>query len=117
MEPTLETLEQFSYTAAAQEVVFGAGALSQLDQAVERCGWQRLMLCTIERFSASGLVARSVEILDKHQVVVYARVRPHVQEDQVEEAVALAAERDVEAVIGLGGGSPIGLALRTPHRQ
>ncbi len=100
----------FNYVSAAQQVIFGPGTLAQLGQAVADFGWQRLMLCTIPRFSTSGLVARLEDILGQRLVIVYAQVQPHVPQDQVDAACDLAAEHQVEAVIGLGGGSPIGLA-------
>lgn len=100
----------FTYISAAQQVIFGAGALSQLSDAVDQFGWQRLMLCTIPRFQTSGLVARLENILDWRLAASYAQVQPHVPQEQVDAATALAAEHQVEAVIGLGGGSPIGMA-------
>jgi maleylacetate reductase len=103
-------MTEFSYISAAQQVIFGAGALTHLGEAVERFGWQRLMLCTIPRFQISGLVARLENILGRRLVVSYAQVQPHVLQNQVEAALALAAEHKVDAVIGLGGGSPIGMA-------
>ena len=103
-------MTNFSYTTAAQQVIFGAGALAQLSDAVAGFGWQRLMLCTIPRFQRSGLVTRLEQILGPRLVISYAEVQPHVPQHQVEAALALASERNIEAVIGLGGGSPIGMA-------
>lgn len=103
-------MTEFSYISAAQQVIFGAGALAQLGEAVDEFGWQRLLLCTLERFQKSGLMARLEDILGGRLVGSYARVQPHVLQDQVEEALALAVEHNVEAIIGLGGGSPIGMA-------
>jgi len=40
----------------------------------------------------------------------YEHVQPHVPDFQVAEAVKLALEYEVDAIIGLGGGSPIGMA-------
>jgi maleylacetate reductase len=103
-------MTEFSYTSAAQQVIFGAGTLTQLSDAVAQFGWQRLMLCTIPRFRTSGLVGRMEDILGPRLVVTYAQVQPHVPQDQVEAATVLAVEYNVDAVIGLGGGSPIGMA-------
>lgn len=103
-------MTEFSYTSAAQQVIFGAGALAQLSDAVDAFGWQRLMVCTLERFQRSGLVARIETILGRRLVAVYAEVQPHVPQNQVEAALALAIKHQVEAIIGLGGGSPIGMA-------
>lgn len=103
-------MTNFSYTTAAQQVIFGVGALAQLGDAVAEFGWQRLMLCTIPRFQRSGLVARLEQILGPRLVVSYAEVQPHVPQTQVEAALRLAGRYNIEAVIGLGGGSPIGMA-------
>ena len=103
-------MTQFSYTSAAQQVIFGAGALNKLGEVVAEFGWQRLMLCTIPRFQQSGLLARLESILTGHLAASYTQVRPHVPQEQVDTAVTLALEHDVDAVIGLGGGSPIGMA-------
>ena len=101
---------EFSYVSAAQRVVFGVGALGQLGEAVAGFGWQRLMLFTIPRLQVSGLVDQVRDILGGRLAAGYAEVQPHVPQEQVEAAVELAAGQDVDAVIGLGGGSPIGMA-------
>jgi maleylacetate reductase len=103
-------MREFTYVSAAQQVMFGVGALTQLGEAVDGFGWQRLMLCTIPRFQRSGLVSRLQDILGRRLVASYAQAQPHVPQDQVEAALSLAVEHNVEAIIGLGGGSPIGLA-------
>src|SRR5215472_16463803 len=43
-------------------------------------------------------------------VVVYEGVRPHVPQARVSEALSLASRYSIDAVIGLGGGSSVGLA-------
>jgi maleylacetate reductase len=103
-------LTRFSYVSAAQQVIFGAGSLDGLTEAVDQFGWRRLMLCTIPRFRASGLLERLEGILGSRLVTSYAQARPHVPQAQVEMATSIATEHEVEAIIGLGGGSPIGLA-------
>jgi alcohol dehydrogenase class IV len=55
-------------------------------------------------------VAAVVGALGDRLVAVYDRTAPHVPEDQVAEALALAEEHTADALIALGGGSPIGLA-------
>ena len=49
-------------------------------------------------------------VLGKKLVAVFEHVQPHVQDHQVQEALALAQQKNVDAIIGLGGGSPIGMA-------
>jgi alcohol dehydrogenase class IV len=49
-------------------------------------------------------------ILGERLVAVFDEVSPHVQAAQVAHALKLADECGIDAVIGLGGGSPIGMA-------
>jgi maleylacetate reductase len=106
----------FRVLSYAQEVIFGPGSLAQLAAAVERFGWQRLLLCTSASASRLGQAAQVEQHLGPRWRATFAPVRPHVPETQVLEAVALAARHEVEAVIGLGGGSPIGLAKAVAQR-
>ena len=105
-----DALTEFRYTNAAQEVLFGVGILIQLGEAADHHHWRRLMLCTIPRFQTSGLVSQLKNILGSRLVAIFAQVKPHVPQNQVEAATTLASENKIDAVIGLGGGSPIGMA-------
>jgi maleylacetate reductase len=101
---------RFTYTSAAQQVVFGAGSLERLGDVVSEYGLDRIVLCCIPRLERVGLAARVEAILGKQVVHRYAKAAPHVPQAQVDEALALAQDVEADAVIGLGGGSPIGLA-------
>ncbi len=68
------------------------------------------MLCTIGSARRYGRIAQIETALGDRLVAVYDHVQPHVPDFQVAEAVAFAADHQVDAVIGLGGGSPIGMA-------
>ncbi len=103
-------MDEFQYASYPQEVIFAPGALARLDQAVQPFGWQRLMLCTNQSLSTSGRLAALAAALGSRLVAVYDRVKPHVQDYQVAEALQLGVENQVDAVIGMGGGSPIGMA-------
>jgi maleylacetate reductase len=103
-------VETFQYLSYAQEILFGPGSIQRLKEAVERLGWQRLMLCTGPALRANGHAAAVEAALGGCLVAVFDQVRPHVQDDQVDEAVAMAAEKQVQGIIGLGGGSPVGMA-------
>lgn len=100
----------FSYTSFAQQVIFGAGSLARLGEAVARLGWQRVLLCTSGSAQRNGHAAQVQEALGTRLVASYDGVQPHVQDFQVAEALTLAEARQIDAVIGLGGGSPIGMA-------
>lgn len=103
-------MNSFQYVSYAQEVVFEPGALARIGVLVERYGLQRLMLCTSRSQSASGCVISIEAALGGRLAAVYDSVRPHVLDVQVEEAAALAEKSQIDGVIGLGGGSPIGMA-------
>jgi maleylacetate reductase len=115
--PALSGLpSEFNYISFAQEVIFAPGVLSRLSEAVERSGWQRLMLCTNRSMRAGGHATSVEDQLGERLVAVFDQVHPHVQAGQVDEAVALAYQNGVHAVIGMGGGSPIGMAKAVASR-
>jgi maleylacetate reductase len=103
-------LNAFRYTSYAQEVIFGPGSLARLNEPIERGGWERIMLCTSGSLRRDGCVAAVKETLGDRLVAIYDRAQSHVPESQVVEAVALAEQGEVDALIGLGGGSPLGMA-------
>jgi maleylacetate reductase len=103
-------MNKFRYTTYAQEIIFGVGAIKQLGEATTRFGWQRLMLCTSPSLRSGGYVAEIEATLGQRLVATYEQVQSHVLDFQLAEALELATQQDVDAVIGLGGGSPIGMA-------
>ena len=103
-------MSEFHYIAFAQEIIFGPGALARLSDAVDRFDWRRLALCTTGSARRGGRVAQIEAALGERLVATYDRVQPHVPDFQLAEALVLAVEHEVDVVIGLGGGSPIGMA-------
>jgi maleylacetate reductase len=101
---------EFHQVSYAREVIFGAGTLDRLAEAARRYGWQRLILCTSQSLRANGLAARVAGLLKERLVAVFDQVQPHVQQAQEDAAVELGRRHKAQAVIGLGGGSPIGMA-------
>jgi alcohol dehydrogenase class IV len=103
-------MREFHYTNYAQDILFGPGSLSQLSEAVDRFGWQRLMLCSTRSLRRGGQIAAVEQALGQRLVATYEHIQPHVLDSQFTEALALAQRHMIDAVIGLGGGSPIGMA-------
>jgi maleylacetate reductase len=103
-------LNEFRYTGYAQEIVFGPGALARLGEAVERFGWQRLLLCSSASLRRDGTIATIERALGERLVAIFDRTQSHVPESQVTEAVKIAEWAEVDALIGLGGGSSLGIA-------
>lgn len=103
-------MKTFEYVSQAQQVVFGAGALAALGDALHTFGLQRLMLCTTPHLTSNGHVDRLRHVLGDKLVVVYDQVAPHVPDHQLAACLDLAEHHTIDGVIGLGGGSPIGMA-------
>src|SRR5437764_1290315 len=103
-------MHEFRYTSYGQEVIFGPGSLAQVSDAIERFGWRRVMLCSSDSLRRNGSLAAIESALGDRLVVTYERTQPHVPDFQVDEARKLAEENEVDALIGMGGGSPLGMA-------
>src|SRR5256884_6827435 len=71
---------------------------------------RRLMLCTTGSLRRGGHIKLVEEALGSRLVAVFEHVQPHVPDFQVAEALELASEKEIDALIGMGGGSPIGMA-------
>lgn len=103
-------MSTFDITSSAQTIHFGPGSVAQLGEAVDQFGWRRVMLCTTPHFRARGHVAPVEDALGARLAITYEDVQPHVPALQVADATALGDTYQIDAVIGLGGGSPIGTA-------
>ena len=103
-------MNEFRYTSYAQEIIFGTGSMAHLGEAVDRYSWRRLWLCSTGSQRRNGHITAIENVLRDRLVATYESVLPHVPDVQVAEVVALAYESEIDAVIGLGGGSPIGMA-------
>jgi maleylacetate reductase len=103
-------MEQFHYVSYAQEIIFAPGSARQVGQAAERRGWRNLMLCANRSMQSNGTIDSIKSSLGERLVAVYDRVQPHVQDIQFHEVLATTREKSVDAVIGLGGGSSLGMA-------
>lgn len=108
-------LNSFHFTTHAQHIYFSAGALERLPAAVASFGWRRLRLCTSGSARKSGRAGQVEALLGERLAAVFDRVQPHVPDFQVDEALALAAQHGIDALIGLGGGSALGLAKAVSH--
>lgn len=99
--------------AIPQPVLFsGEGAAEKLCEAAAQMGARHVLLVTDEVLVSLGLPTRITEALERHGVAatVYDGVRPDPTYTQAEEGLALLREKDCDAVIALGGGSPIDVA-------
>lgn len=103
-------MSAFQLTSPAYTVIFGPGAAARIGDSIAQAGWNRVLLCTTPHVRARGQLAAIEAALGQQLVATYEGVQPHVPDTQVAEATALAVEHQIDAVIGLGGGSSIGTA-------
>ena len=103
-------MDKFRYVSYAQEIVFAPGSLAQLSEIVERFGWKKLLLCANHSMQVRGHVDSIRSSLGECLVTTFDGVQPHVQDTQVDQVLELALQHKIDAIIGMGGGSPIGMA-------
>src|SRR5579859_6648471 len=105
-------MRDFRYATTTRDVIFAPGALDHIGELAEYAGWRRLYLCTTRTQRANGHVARVEALLSDRLAGMYDSAAPHVPDAQVAEVVVAADSLAVDALIGLGGGSALGLAKR-----
>ena len=103
-------LEQWTHTALAQQLVFGAGALDRLPALVKQLGARRAMLVTTAGRLASPDGERVVRHLGRNLATTFAEVESHVPVPLVQQAVLQARRDGVDVVVSFGGGSCADLA-------
>ncbi|MBP7997827.1 MAG: iron-containing alcohol dehydrogenase [Candidatus Promineifilaceae bacterium] len=100
----------FTYTTLAQQIIFAPGGINQIEAAVTSLGVRRLLLITSASLVRGGEVGRLAAALGTTLVATFSRTEAHVQDYQLAEVSALAQTQAIDGLIGLGGGSVIGLA-------
>jgi maleylacetate reductase len=101
---------RFQQTNYAQAIYFGVGGLERLPEAVAALGWRRVLVIAGGSAQRSGRAERVRALLGARAAGVFTGAQAHVPAAQVAEVAALAAQHGAEALLGLGGGSAIGLA-------
>jgi len=94
------------------EIITGVGCFEQLGGVTRRYGERALLVCGADAMRRSGVLDRAVELLSQRgvSVTVYDKVVGEPTLPMVEEGRELAREQEVQAVIGLGGGSAMDTA-------
>jgi alcohol dehydrogenase class IV len=103
-------MNEFRYTGYAQEIIFGVSALDKLGEVAERYGFNRMLLVTTGSQRRNGHADQVESALGSRLVSVYSGVQPHVPDFQVANALKLARGSEIDAIVGMGGGSAIGMA-------
>lgn len=107
----------FSYVGHAQDILFESGISRNLGARLEGYGWSRMLLVTSGSHVRSGNAELVQSSLGERVVATFDSVAPHVQVEQVNEALELAKANEIDVVIGLGGGSVIGMTKAVSDRM
>ena len=91
-------------------IVLGAGAIDGMRAILAELGVTRAYVVTGASLAAGAVGERVRRALGRALVGMYARSRPHVPEQTVEEVAGEARSLQADALVGVGGGSPIGTA-------
>jgi alcohol dehydrogenase class IV len=100
---------RFSYPRTA-EVVYGPGSLGELGGLAERIGAERVFAIASGTLVAEGLAEELRAALGGRLAGVYSGVRQHVPRESVIEAASAAREAGADALLSVGGGTPIDCA-------
>ncbi|MCU0942133.1 MAG: maleylacetate reductase [Hydrogenophaga sp.] len=100
-------MRAFTYQGLPTRVVFGAGALAQLPQAIDAMGARRaLVLCTPEQRASAERVAN---LLGDRAAGIFDRAVMHVPIETAREAREVARQLGADCAVAIGGGSTTGL--------
>jgi maleylacetate reductase len=112
-------IEAFLYQANPARVIFGSGTLSRIPQEVERLGLERILVVATPQQAgeANALAAR----IGSRSAGIFAEAAMHTPVEVTDRAMAVVAQRRVDGLVAVGGGSTTGLAkaiaLRTDLPQ
>lgn len=98
---------------STERIVFGNGAIGQLDSILQRLKAKNILLVTDPGIKNAGIVDRISSLLEQanYETVIYDQVVPEPPVDSAMDCYKFAeSQMDIDAVIGLGGGSSIDMA-------
>jgi len=106
-------INNVSTIICGSHVFLGVGAIEKMDFIAEQLkarGVDSIIAMTGKAaYKSTGAWDHVTKAFDKHGIryVLYDKVQPNPETQQVDEAVAIAREAGAKAVIAIGGGSPI----------
>ena len=91
-----------------ERVVYGPGRVSALAEEVARLGARRVFVITGRTLATKTEIVRRVEgLLGERHAGTFAEIGQHAPSEGVAEAVRQAREAGADALVSVGGGSPI----------
>ena len=100
----------WTHTGYAQQLVFGAGSLSELSAVLRSLGVRRVLLVTTEGRHGSDDGRRVVAALGRTLTSTFTGVTSHVPVPMAQQALQQARRDGIDGVVSFGGGSCADLA-------
>lgn len=93
-------------------IIYGAGCVQQLPDEIRKMKHERPLLVTDKGLIKAGIVKRITDILDKAEIEyeIYDGIQPNPRDTTVMEAAKFAAEKKIDMMIAIGGGSSVDTA-------
>jgi hydroxyacid-oxoacid transhydrogenase len=103
---------EFAFEMAASNVRFGAGVTRELGMDLAEMGTRNALVITDPVLAKLPPVETALESLERNRVpfVLYDRVRVEPTDESFRDAIAFARQREIDAIIAVGGGSTIDTA-------
>jgi alcohol dehydrogenase len=102
-------MENFSYQNPVK-IIFGKNTIPQIGPRIKKCGYQKILLLagqgSIKKNGVYGAASASLKSQAIEMVEVWG-VRPNPVISKVREAVKIARDKNVQAILAIGGGSVI----------
>lgn len=94
------------------EIIFGKGSLSQIGESAIRLGAKKFFLATDEGLIEAGWIKESIPFLEQKGLdyEVWSDVTPNPKDYEVEEGAKRYLASGCDAIMAIGGGSPIDAA-------
>lgn len=91
-------------------VSFGYGSLNNLNSILETNGFHNVLIVTDKGIRNAGIINQVTEKIENADITIYDGTLPNPTVTNCEEAYELFKEKNIDVVIGVGGGSPLDVA-------
>ena len=107
----MNLLNSFSFELPTK-IVYGVGVTKNLVEVIKNENCKRLVLVSDEGVVRSGLLQQVYDLLDAHQLkwTLFDRVEPNPKDYNVQEGTEMTRQFGADALVAIGGGSPIDCA-------
>lgn len=101
-----------NFFQTTSRIIFGNGSVKLLSEELKRLKIRRPLIITDPGLVESGIISGIEKSLKQEgfEVQLFQEVEPDPKYEIVEKAAKLIKETDAEAIIGIGGGSPLDIA-------